>query len=366
MPNWCENSVTLTHSDTSKVSELEDVLRNCPIEYGQFEDKTSKKQTKFFEHYLPRPSDVSENNVCDWNEKVWGTEWEPQIISITKDNSNTISISMDTPWTPPIGLYTYFVEREWTVEALYHEPGYAFCGRFTNESGNECYDYNKQDKTTYNQIPHELLEFTCILDDSDNGSDDDIDNDSNDDSDSDGDSDGDSDDEVTKLYKLYNRERKTSLLCFNKVTLSNNDTKFIDELESALLQSIEDTDYEVFNLLFPRPEELDEETDEYTNVLDWNNNAWGTRCEPEVLLTKRINNTTIEFTFNTSYTPPIHLYRWLVEENWEVNAFYHQQDAQFCGCFNNKQGNIQYDYDNSDTSSLTNIPHDILKFSGLL
>lgn len=371
MPNWCENSISLTHADTTKVSELEDVLRNCPTEDDIIAGHAQIQQTKFFEHYLPRPSDISENDVCDWNEKIWGTEWEPQIISFTKTNQNTINVSIDTPWTPPIGFYKCLVEREWTIEALYHEPGYAFCGRFTNELGDECYDYDKDDIASLNKIPNELLEFTCIMDDINNDSDNDNDTDNDDDSDNndsddDSDNDSDNDDEFMKLYKLYNRERKSSFLCFNKVTLSCTNTRFIDELESILLQSIEDTDYEVFNLLFPRPEDLVENVDEYINVLDWNDKAWGTRCEPEVLSIHRTNSNTIEFTFNTSYTPPINLYRWLVEENWIVKALYHQKDAQFCGCFNNKQGNIQYDYDISDTSSLTNIPHGILQFSSLL
>jgi hypothetical protein len=347
MPNWCENSVTLTHSDTTKVCELENVLRTCSIECDQFEGQ--QKQTKFFEHYLPRPRDVSYNDVCDWNEKAWGTKWEPQIIGFKKQNQNTIDISMDTAWTPPIGLYKQFVENGWVVEALYHEPGYAFCGQFTNELGDVCYDYDKDDIASLKKIPNELLEFTCIMDDINNDSDNS--NDSND-----------SDDGID--YKLYKKERKQSYSCLNKVVLTQKEIRFIDELEDRLHSAVLQHEYEIFNLLLPRPEDFDDDNNDNEAVkliLEWNFEGWGTHCEPEIISFKRVDTNIIEFVFHTSFTPPINLYQFLVEEEWTVNALYYEQNAQICGCFTNDKGNMQY-----DTSNKSEIPNDVLTFSGLL
>ena len=351
MPNWCENCVTLTNTDVNKVLVLENILKSFPSESEKFAGNVHNKgNIAFFEHYLPRPNNTAEDDTC-WNQKVWGTKWEPEIISFSKDDETTITIVMDTAWSPPIGIYEHFVKTNWVVTAFYHEPEYAFCGKYTNEMGDEYYEYDTQDMTTINKLPKDVLDFTCILDNIDDnyGSDEEIE--------------GENDDEFDdkELHKQYKNERNSTFVCLNKTILSHKETRFINELEEYISLSMEGCDYDIFNLLFPRPEELDEDE----NILDWNQAAWGTRCEPDVSSMKRINDNTIEFSYKTSYTPPIKLYNFLVEEEWTVKAFYHQKDAQFCGCFTNDNGNVQYDYNDDDNSSIARIPHDIREFANL-
>lgn len=151
MPNWCENFVTLTHSDTEKVTKMERVL-----------DAYSTNDT-FFEHYLPKPTHILDRSTLDWNVEVWGTKWEPEIFDHMKENTNTITISMNTAWAPPIGFYKKLVATGWNVDALYHEPGCEFCGHFTNDN-DDYYEYNREDKSTYEDIPVDVLYFTGVLD----------------------------------------------------------------------------------------------------------------------------------------------------------------------------------------------------------
>lgn len=350
MPNWCENSVTLEHSNIDRVKELEQLLKSYPNE-GSSEE--SYQKATLFGYYLPRPKNVHRGEIAEWNNKMWGTKCEPILISFQKDNDNTISILLDTAWSPPIGIYEYFVNNGWSVEALYHEPGYAFCGKFTNAKGDECYDYDTDDTDMMNKIPKDIVEFACILDDSDtdtsdNSSDGGSDYDRNDDKEVD------EDDDYQKLYIAYNKEREGADVCHNKAVLSNDNTRFIDELESALNMSILDLDYEVFNILFPRDE--DEEP------LDWNLIGWGTRCEPKVLSYKRINTNTLEFEFNTAWTPPIKLYNFLAEENWVVKALYHSKEGKFCGHYTNDHGDLQYDYE----KNTSRIPREVLEFARIV
>ncbi len=360
MPNWCENNVSLTHSDESKLLELENILKTFPTEIDVMQGLERKSNAKFFEYYLPRPIDIPDNDVIDWNQKSWGTKCEPEIINFKRDNDKTITISMDTAWSPPIGLYEYCVKNGWVVEALYHEPSCAFCGRFTNDLGDECFEYDESDSSTLKDIPKDVLDFTCIMD---NVSDNELVDEN----------DYDSDDEFEILGHLYDKERKkASTLCYNKVIFSCKDTKFINELESYLSLTIQGYDYEIFNLLFPRPctEELQEFNEDKALhkidiVLNWNIEAWGTPCEPEIISYRRISDSAIEFVFNTAYTPPISLYNFLVSEDWTVEAWYHMNSAEACGRFTNKDNDVQFTYNNKDAQSISNLPQDLLQFLGL-
>jgi hypothetical protein len=370
MPNWCENTVSLTHSDTSKLLELENVLMKFPTEDDVMQGLERDTNAKFFEYYLPRPSNIPDNEMIDWNQKVWGTKWEPEMINFQRDTDKTITLSMDTAWSPPIGIYEYWVKNGWVVEALYHEPNCAFCGRFTNDLGDECFEYDESDLTTLKNIPEDVLDFTCIMDnlsDNEDASDEDCE------SENVSEKDYESEDEFEVLATLYDKKRRqASTLCYNKVILSYKDTKFINELESYLSLTIQSYDYEIFNLLFPRPdtEELqelneDKEIHKIDIILNWNIEAWGTPCEPEIISYKRISESTIEFVFNTAYTPPINLYNFLVSDEWKVSAWYHISSAQACGRFTNEDNDVQYIYNNTDEKSIANIPQDVLQFSCL-
>lgn len=165
MPNWCENSVYLRHTSVQKIDEMENTLKMYPTEDEDVEGK-------FFIQYLPRPANVSDKEIRDWNNDAWGTPCEPQYISYKRENENEISIQMDTAWTPPIKFYKKLVATGWTVDALYHESGYCFCGQFTNDNNDECYDYDTDDKSTLEKIPKAVLEFTGILDELSNSDDD--------------------------------------------------------------------------------------------------------------------------------------------------------------------------------------------------
>ena len=119
MPNWCLNKLTISHEDRSKVMEFVHAY----------------KEGKVCEHYLPRPQD---QDWYEWNISNWGTKWD-----IGSDNNeihglhptvvdNEASMSFDSAWSPPVGLYQKLVELGFSVNASYFEPGLAFCGIWTN------------------------------------------------------------------------------------------------------------------------------------------------------------------------------------------------------------------------------------------
>lgn len=143
MPNWCLNKLTISHEDRSKVMEF--VL--------------AYKEGKVCDHYLPVPrTDDGELIIdqthpdywYDWCVNNWGTKWD-----IGSDNGevhglnptivdNEATMSFDSAWSPPIGLYKELVLRGFRVIASYFEPGMGYCGIW--KDGDDLYTEYGDDK----------------------------------------------------------------------------------------------------------------------------------------------------------------------------------------------------------------------------
>ncbi len=150
MPNWCSNQVNLYHSNEKVVSEFEEML---------------KSSETLFAMIYPRPQNINEDDVVEWDCNNWGTKGEPIDISFEKQSSYEITVNFDTPWSPPVGVYKALINQGWKLTALYYESGYEYCGRFTNEAGDECYEYDSSDPCTIKNLPEDILEFSGLLDD---------------------------------------------------------------------------------------------------------------------------------------------------------------------------------------------------------
>lgn len=127
MPNWCQNNLTISHEDRSKVMEFVHAY----------------KEGRACEHYLPVPKDENGELISDefspndwyrWRINNWGTKWD-----IGSDNNelhglnptvvdNEATMTFDSAWSPPVGLYEKLHQLGFSVDATYFEPGMAFCG----------------------------------------------------------------------------------------------------------------------------------------------------------------------------------------------------------------------------------------------
>lgn len=144
MPNWCNNNITVSHPDRSKMEAL----------------ATAIKEGNFFKHIIPIPEDLNivagrvgddtnpdqvelerrsaENlkkygaaNWYDFCTSRWGTKWDTDPYDpadVVVNEHNAITFGFDTAWGPAIGVYEAMVEDGYSVEATYYEPGMAFCG----------------------------------------------------------------------------------------------------------------------------------------------------------------------------------------------------------------------------------------------
>jgi hypothetical protein len=114
--------------------------------------------------------------------------------------------------------------------------------------------------------------------------------------------------------------------CSNYVTLTASKEQ-VDELIVELRKSDEiDTPYQICNILHPRPET---EEDWYS----WNVNNWGTKWDVNVYSYEVLSETTVSISFDSAWSPPIALYEYLVENDWEVSAYYYEPGMAYCGQF---------------------------------
>lgn len=144
MPNWCDNSVTIT-ADKEKIDAIETALNS--------EDQD------FFTSVRPNPSGEWDYG---WSVEHWGTKWSPSIHDFNREDDNTIWISFDTAWAPPITLYEFMEKNGYSIQAVYHESGMGFVGKFENNY-DYYYDYDIRDLSTIESLPEELIEYGDLI-----------------------------------------------------------------------------------------------------------------------------------------------------------------------------------------------------------
>lgn len=99
----------------------------------------------------------------------WGCKWDISNSSgenkIEKvDDNYTVTLYFDTAWSPPINFYEKLEELEFTVNAMYYEPGVNFCGQYF-DGQDETYELNDlTSEEAKEQLPTELDEAFGISD----------------------------------------------------------------------------------------------------------------------------------------------------------------------------------------------------------
>ena len=141
MPNWCNNTVTIKHSDPKMIARVREAF----------------EQERLCNEFLPNP-----NGEWSWEHSVntWGTKWElaGEIDSI----EDGVVLSFDSAWAPPIGLYEKLFTLGYEVTARYYEPGMAFAGQY-EDGHDDCYDYSGMNADEIEKyLPEELDQYFAI------------------------------------------------------------------------------------------------------------------------------------------------------------------------------------------------------------
>ena len=146
MPNWCDNTLTISNADKTKIDALETELQ--------------KKDAEVLKLLRPYEGEWD----YGWCIENWGTKWEGRVIDYHRDGDNDITIFFETAWGPPTALYSYLHESDegWEVDAYYHEPGLCFVGNWRN-GDDDYYEYSDLSADEIDEeIPEELNEMYGI------------------------------------------------------------------------------------------------------------------------------------------------------------------------------------------------------------
>ena len=140
MPNWCDNTLYLSHKDPKMVDKAIEGWKNNKF-FGTLvpePDYTKVKVKPTFSMNMAtgqeKPEFVEPDQAWwDWRLQNWGTKWE--IVSDEsyldiQDNEHgkAIRASFSTAWSPPTDWYATLWEQGYEIKAHYYEGGCAFCG----------------------------------------------------------------------------------------------------------------------------------------------------------------------------------------------------------------------------------------------
>lgn len=137
MPNHCANTMKITATTPESLELLAKLRHQLTLE-----DK------RIFHTIHPCPDDLT-NAIASFGVKdehaeniekygyahwydfcvaEWGTKWDAYEVDILEDKDDTLTISFDTAWAPPTGVYATLLTKGFLVEATYCESGCDFIG----------------------------------------------------------------------------------------------------------------------------------------------------------------------------------------------------------------------------------------------
>ena len=131
MPNWCNNSITIS-GPTETIKQLWDDA-HVGDDFGLLQ--AMAPMPKELEG-TTSPSDTP--NWWNWRVSNWGTKWdisdEGLVYVDNEDGTSHITGWFDSAWAPPIGAYDTFLDDmdNCSIEATYEEGGMDFAGIYNN------------------------------------------------------------------------------------------------------------------------------------------------------------------------------------------------------------------------------------------
>jgi len=197
MPNWCSNTATFRHEDPTQIDRLVKGFVNEQL-FGEFlpTPEPLSRTVEIGDDYNERVAAQSTANLIEfgypswyeWNIEHWGTKWDvgEEMDSVTRIDENTVKLSFDTAWNPPVSFYEHLAaELDFDITAYYLEEGMGFVGKYTSEEGDE--NFNFDGSEDLEDIPEDICEHwdlagICELrgDWEDDDADDDFDDDATD------------------------------------------------------------------------------------------------------------------------------------------------------------------------------------------
>lgn len=167
MPNWCNNTLTLSHEDPAMIARAKQAFAD-----GRLLDEFIPVPQELKD--VPSPNREADHaellrkkyGASDWYDfcvNNWGTKWDiGDGNGIQTWDDHELIVYFDSAWSPPTTAYQRFEELGFRVYATYYEPGMCFCGIY-DEYGDNSWDLSGMDSAEVRDaIPQELDESFCI------------------------------------------------------------------------------------------------------------------------------------------------------------------------------------------------------------
>lgn len=171
MPNWCDNIATLSHKDKAKidliVEKAEDgilqALIPCPEELlnpetGSFGGDNAAEKDALREALTKK---YGYSGWYDWNVANWGTKWDLCDVVVDRVDDNTVTLTFQTAWSPPIAAYETLTGMDFDITAYYYEGGMQFAGMWS-DGCDDCYSDWGDAQGARDMLPQELDDTFAI------------------------------------------------------------------------------------------------------------------------------------------------------------------------------------------------------------
>ena len=174
MPNWCNNSVSITHNDPEKLRDLVEAVNTnkflnyaVPVPQALFETVAgSVSEDERDAHEAQKKRNLELYGAKDWYDFCttrWGTKWEVDLYSKVEFDPAGVTFGFDSAWSPPTGAYQALVEQGFSVCAFYYEPGMAYAGKWSDEDGDQYWELGGMTSDDVRKmLPEDLDDVMCI------------------------------------------------------------------------------------------------------------------------------------------------------------------------------------------------------------
>ena len=174
MPNWCNNSVEIRHTDPAMIERVRSAFNGegllqefIPVPQALRDTVSgSMGEDKRDAHELQMKSNIEQYGYKDWYDfcvNEWSTKWDVSADgNPAQDIPGGLMLGFDSAWAPPVGAYEKLCAMGFRIRAMYYEPGMAFAGIWEgneDEANDDYYEYGSMDsKQIAEELPVELDE----------------------------------------------------------------------------------------------------------------------------------------------------------------------------------------------------------------
>ena len=176
MPNWCNNSVEIRHTDPAMIKRAHDALErgeflnefhpvppDLKIVAGRVGDDEDAEQQALVLQENANRAKYGYTNWYDWCVNEWGTKW---VVgdegSATLNEDGSLTASFDSAWAPPIEAYRVLEDLGFEIKAYYFEGGMMFAGIY-EDGDDDYYEVGSMNSSeAFDLLPEDLNEMFGI------------------------------------------------------------------------------------------------------------------------------------------------------------------------------------------------------------